>query len=42
MVFLENQTALHGGSFGSSPNQEAAWSDLAHALFNAKEFVFLP
>ena len=41
-AFLEAQTALHGGSFADDPRQEAAWTDLAHALFNAKEFIFLP
>ena len=41
-AFLETQTALHGGSFADNPLQEAAWADLAHALFNAKEFLFLP
>jgi hypothetical protein len=41
-AFLEAQTALHGGSFADDPRQEAAWTDLAHALFNAKEFIFVP
>jgi len=42
MAFLEAQTVLHGSSFADNPRQEAAWADLAHALFNAKEFIFLP
>ena len=42
MAFLEAQTALHGDTFADNPRQEAAWADLAHALFNAKEFIFLP
>jgi hypothetical protein len=41
-AFLQAQTALHGGSFTDDPQQEAAWTDLAHALFNAKEFIFVP
>lgn len=42
MAFLEAQTALHGDTFADNPRQEAAWADLAHVLFNAKEFIFLP
>ena len=41
-AFLEAQTSLHGDTFADNPLQEAAWADLAHALFNAKEFIFLP
>ena len=41
-AFLSAQTTLHGGSFADDPRLEAAWTDLAHALFNAKEFIFLP
>ena len=41
-AFVEAQTAAHGGSFASDQRQEAAWADLAHALFNAKEFIFVP
>ncbi len=42
IAFLEHQSSLHGESFAENPRQEAAWADLAHALFNAKEFIFLP
>jgi hypothetical protein len=35
--FLEQQAALHHGK----TNDLAAWADLAHVLFNAKEFIFL-
>ncbi len=34
-AFLERQSAEHGAL------DERAWADLAHALFNAKEFVYL-
>jgi hypothetical protein len=39
MEFLQHQAAEHG----QSPWQEslAAWTDLCHTLFNAKEFVFI-
>jgi len=40
--FLAAQARLHGGDFAHQPRQEAAWADLAHALINAKEFVFVP
>jgi cytochrome c553 len=41
-AFLVDQTAAHGGSFAADERHEAAWADLAHALFNAKEFIFVP
>jgi hypothetical protein len=41
-AFLVDQTAAHGGSFANDERHEAAWADLAHALFNAKEFILLP
>ena len=40
--FLEAQAARHGGDLSADPSQAAAWGDLAHALFNAKEFIFVP
>jgi len=40
--FLAAQTKGHGGDFTQDQRQEAAWADLAHALFNAKEFIFVP
>jgi hypothetical protein len=40
--FLSAQTALHGGDFAIDPRQPAAWADLAHAIINAKEFIFVP
>ena len=42
LEFLALQTQAHGGDFAKDPRQEAAWADLAHALFNAKEFIFVP
>ncbi len=41
-AFLAAQAALHGADFVADPRHEGAWADLAHALFNAKEFVYLP
>ncbi|MCY3017011.1 MAG: DUF1553 domain-containing protein [Planctomycetota bacterium] len=40
--FLVAQTALHGGDFAADQRLPAAWADLAHALVNAKEFIFIP
>ena len=40
--FLVAQTALHGGDFAADQRLSAAWADLAHALVNAKEFIFIP
>jgi mono/diheme cytochrome c family protein len=41
-AFLTGQAVRHGRSFDSAPDDPAAWADLAHALFNAKEFIFVP
>jgi hypothetical protein len=38
MEFLKRQARLEG----RSADDVAAWTDLAHVLFNMKEFVFLP
>ena len=40
--FVAAQTGLHGGDFATDPRQPAAWADLAHAIINAKEFIFIP
>ena len=40
--FLRQQAQLHGVDFSSNPRCEAAWADLAHALLNSKEFIFVP
>ena len=40
--FLAAQAALHGVSFAADPRHEATWADFAQALFNAKEFIFVP
>jgi hypothetical protein len=37
LAFLDEQAKLHDGKLDSLP----AWTDLAHVLFNAKEFIFL-
>jgi len=42
LEFLAVQAQAHGGDFAKDPRQEAAWFDLAHAFFNAKEFIFVP
>jgi hypothetical protein len=36
LAFLESQGKLHG-----DPAAPAAWSDLAHVLYNSKEFIFV-
>ena len=40
--FLTAQARAHGTDFAEQPHHEAAWADLAHALFNTKEFIFVP
>ncbi len=40
--FLTDQADRHGADFTTDPINEAAWADLAHALFNTKEFIFVP
>ena len=35
--FLDRQTRLGP----VKPDDQAAWTDLAHVLFNAKEFIFV-
>ena len=40
--FLADQATRHGGDFTADPRNEPAWADLAHALINTKEFIFVP
>jgi hypothetical protein len=40
--FLAEQATRHGGDFATDPQYEPAWADLAHALINTKEFIFVP
>jgi len=40
--FLAAQAERHGADFATDPTNAAAWADLAHALFNTKEFILLP
>ena len=40
--FLAGQATRHGGDFTTDPRYEPAWADLAHALINTKEFIFVP
>ena len=42
LEFLAAQAAEHGVSFADEPRHEATWADFAHAVFNTKEFIFLP
>ena len=42
VAFLAAQAQQHGGTIAAQPRQLAAWSDLAHAMINAKEFIFIP
>jgi hypothetical protein len=42
LAFLTTQASRHGVSFAEQPRNEAVWADFAHALFNAKEFIFVP
>jgi len=41
-AFLAAQARLHGVSLAEQPRHEATWADLAHALINTKEFIFVP
>jgi hypothetical protein len=41
LAFLENQAAERGLDPASADAQLELWTDLAHALMNAKEFIFL-
>ncbi|MFM7206706.1 MAG: PSD1 and planctomycete cytochrome C domain-containing protein [Planctomycetaceae bacterium] len=41
-AFLAAQATRHGVDFAATPDHEAAWADLAHALITAKEFIFVP
>ena len=40
--FLTAQAARHGGDFAANNRYAPAWIDLAHALMNTKEFIFVP
>jgi hypothetical protein len=42
LAFLTAQASRHGVSFAEQPRNESVWADFAHALFNAKEFIFVP
>ena len=41
-LFLESQAARYSTSLPESPRHPATWADFAHALINAKEFIFVP
>jgi hypothetical protein len=41
-AFLAAQAMLHGVNLAEQPRHEATWTDLAHALINTKEFIFVP
>jgi hypothetical protein len=40
--FLATQTFVHGGADAGDAAEQAAWTDFAHALFTAQEFIFVP
>jgi hypothetical protein len=40
--FLAAQATRHGVTVADQPRHEATWADLAHALINTKEFIFVP
>jgi len=42
IAFLASQAEAHGVHWEEDMRHEATWADLAHALFNAKEFIFIP
>jgi hypothetical protein len=42
LAFLTTQASRHGVSFAEQQRNESVWADFAHALFNAKEFIFVP
>ena len=42
VAFLATQAAHYGVSFAGQPRHVATWADLAHALINTKEFIFVP
>jgi hypothetical protein len=42
LAFLAAQAGQHGVTFAAEPRHEAVWTDFAHAVFNAKEFIFVP
>ena len=42
LAFLTAQAERHGADFTADSTNQAAWADLAHALFNTKEFIFVP
>jgi len=42
LAFLASQAEARGVRWEDDMRHEATWADLAHALFNAKEFIFIP
>ena len=42
LEFLAVQAGQHGVTLANEPRHEATWTDLAHALINTKEFIFVP
>ena len=41
VAFLQAQVEAYAPSRGKDLDQEQAWTDLAHVLFNVKEFIFI-
>ncbi|MEO1991685.1 MAG: DUF1553 domain-containing protein, partial [Pirellulales bacterium] len=42
LQFLSKQAEHYGKDIANEPKFENAWADFAHALFNTKEFIFIP
>jgi len=42
VAFLAARAERDGVRFADVPRHEAAWAEFAHALMNAKEFIFVP
>ncbi len=40
-TFLEHQRCLHQSAASDAEREQRAWGDMCHALFNAKEFVYI-
>jgi uncharacterized protein DUF1553/uncharacterized protein DUF1549/cytochrome c len=41
LAFLSSQAHEHGVADGQHASDERVWADLAHVIYNAKEFVFI-
>ena len=39
--FTRDQTAAYGAETGGAKREQQVWADLAHVLFNVKEFIYV-